>query len=642
MENKTNKINTKKNNQKSSKIYETSKPSFLIPLNPDKFLKTYSRQSITPLRVIKQNENNKLLKTNRKHNRNISMNNAKINIEKKEKISIKKLPLSQSLKNFYPNNKKNEIFENKLEVNNEIIKNEYESNENNIDNLILNTTNRCFNKIKINDKNKILLTEKKLNKKIDQKKSIKNNKKSESTKSLKIINFISNSSSYNTVSNFKNNKNLNKKNIISPRSNKIPKPNSNVIKKINKNQINNSTYYYRIKSPSININKNKIKTNQILNNNSQNLNNNQTPQIISKKNSKNFKTENKNKKIKFSLIRNNSVSSRTSSNIIHKEYLNQVNSKTNSSQNTTLTHKDEKINKTIIKFNSICKKGFSGPGIEKINQDNFYIFENFLNNKDQYFFTVCDGHGINGHYISKYLINNLPLKIHNTFLLSNYNNINKINSQNLNDLIKNIYLEINTNLLLDENIDTTFSGSTCVSLIYSPQKIFCINLGDSRCILGKFDKKNNIWYHKPLSNDHKPSIIEEKARILKSNGRIEPYKNENNFYIGPERVWLKDEDVPGLAMSRSFGDDLAHTIGVTCEPEIIEIEFNEEDKFIILASDGIWEFMSNQEVVDIVKEFYMKNDLQGALFSLYKEASKRWIMEEEIIDDITLIIIYIN
>ena len=642
MENNSNKINLKKNNQKSSKIYEASKPSFLIPLNPDKFLKTYSRQSITPLRLIKQNENNKLLKTNRKHYRNISLNNEKINIEKKEKISIKKLPLSQSLKNFYPNNKKNEIFENKLEVNKEIFKNEYESNENNIDNLILNTTNRCFNKIKINDKNKILLTEKKLNKKIDQKKSIKNNKKSESTKSLKIINFISNSSSYNTVSNFKNNKNLNKKNIISPRSNKIPKPNSNVIKKINKNQINNSTYYYRIKSPSININKNKIKTNQILNNNSQNLNNNQTPQIISKKNSKNFKTENKNKKIKFSLIRNNSVSSRTSSNIIHKEYLNQVNSKTNSSQNTTLTHKDEKINKTIIKFNSICKKGFSGPGIEKINQDNFYIFENFLNNKDQYFFTVCDGHGINGHYISKYLINNLPLKIHNTFLLSNYNNINKINSQNLNDLIKNIYLEINTNLLLDENIDTTFSGSTCVSLIYSPQKIFCINLGDSRCILGKFDKKNNIWYHKPLSNDHKPTIIEEKARILKSNGRIEPYKNENNFYIGPERVWLKDEDVPGLAMSRSFGDDLAHTIGVTCEPEIIEIEFNEEDKFIILASDGIWEFMSNQEVVDIVKEFYMKNDLQGALFSLYKEASKRWIMEEEIIDDITLIIIYIN
>ena len=173
MENNSNKINLKKNNQKSSKIYEASKPSFLIPLNPDKFLKTYSRQSITPLRVIKHNENNKLLKTNRKHNRNISMNNAKINIEKKEKISIKKLPLSQSLKNINLNNKKNEFFENKLEVNN---KKEFDSNNenNNIENsLILNTTNRILNK------NKILLTEKK-NKKIEQKKynftSFKNSK----------------------------------------------------------------------------------------------------------------------------------------------------------------------------------------------------------------------------------------------------------------------------------------------------------------------------------------------------------------------------------------------------------------------------------------------------------------------------------
>ena len=41
----------------------------------------------------------------------------------------------------------------------------------------------------------------------------------------------------------------------------------------------------------------------------------------------------------------------------------------------------------------------------------------------------------------------------------------------------------------------------------------------------------------------------------------------------------------------------------------MEIEFNEEDKFIILASDGIWEFICNQEVVDVVKDFYLKNDI---------------------------------
>ena len=41
----------------------------------------------------------------------------------------------------------------------------------------------------------------------------------------------------------------------------------------------------------------------------------------------------------------------------------------------------------------------------------------------------------------------------------------------------------------------------------------------------------------------------------------------------------------------------------------MEIKFNEEDKFIILASDGIWEFICNQEVVDVVKDFYLKNDI---------------------------------
>ena len=38
-------------------------------------------------------------------------------------------------------------------------------------------------------------------------------------------------------------------------------------------------------------------------------------------------------------------------------------------------------------------------------------------------------------------------------------------------------------------------------------------------------------------------------------------------------------------------------------------EFNEEDKFIILARDGIWDFISNQEVVDVVKDFYLKKDI---------------------------------
>jgi hypothetical protein len=49
-------------------------------------------------------------------------------------------------------------------------------------------------------------------------------------------------------------------------------------------------------------------------------------------------------------------------------------------------------------------------------------------------------------------------------------------------------------------------------------------------------------------------------------GRIHPYTDGDNEYMGPSRVWLKDQDVPGLAMTRSFGDEIASTVGITALP----------------------------------------------------------------------------
>lgn len=65
-------------------------------------------------------------------------------------------------------------------------------------------------------------------------------------------------------------------------------------------------------------------------------------------------------------------------------------------------------------------------------------------------------------------------------------------------------------------------------------------------------------------------------------------------------------------MSRSFGDILANKIGIICKPEIMEWYFSEEDKFIIIASDGLWEYLSSQEVVDLLKTYYLKGEIQEA------------------------------
>jgi serine/threonine protein phosphatase PrpC len=96
-------------------------------------------------------------------------------------------------------------------------------------------------------------------------------------------------------------------------------------------------------------------------------------------------------------------------------------------------------------------------------------------------------------------------------------------------------------------------------------KIICANAGDSRAILIVEGGESNEDKIIPLSRDHKPEIKEETQRINKCGGRVERY-SENGVKSGPFRVWLKNENFPGLAMSRSVGDFVAESVGVICEP----------------------------------------------------------------------------
>jgi len=294
-----------------------------------------------------------------------------------------------------------------------------------------------------------------------------------------------------------------------------------------------------------------------------------------------------------------------------------------------------KVNKKIYKIESLSQVGYSGPGILKYNQDNFFIYKNLNDESNVLFIGVCDGHGLVGHDVSKYLITNLPNNL-NTALKKTNKYIS--HKETLYSTLKQVFVETNKSLCKVPTIDTKFSGSTCVTIILTKNKIISANAGDSRAVMGRHI--NNKWLSIELSHDQKPNNPGEKERILSHGGRIEAYKDENGGDFGPPRVWLKYEDVPGLAMSRSFGDEVAASVGTISEPEIEEYEITEEDKFIIIASDGIWEFISSQECVDFIKDFYEKKDLKGCLKFLLNESSKRWIKEEEVIDDITAVLIF--
>jgi serine/threonine protein phosphatase PrpC len=95
-------------------------------------------------------------------------------------------------------------------------------------------------------------------------------------------------------------------------------------------------------------------------------------------------------------------------------------------------------------------------------------------------------------------------------------------------------------------------------------------------------------------------------------------------------------DIPGLAMSRSLGDVVAHSGGVISEPEFTEYDLNPAtDRFLVVATDGLWEFVENQETVDMVEAQSGPTD---AVDVLVTEAATRWMQEEQVIDDTTIIV----
>ena len=405
--------------------------------------------------------------------------------------------------------------------------------------------------------------------------------------------------------NYKNDSNLNIKNNMNDFLNEMQKPRKNSKQK-NKGMIrNNSSSGMGITGDLNNIinARNNLRMQNLLQNNNKNIYNN----------------SNQNKQ-----------------NLNHSQLLSQ-----NRGQNQII--KKPFIAKKIRKIHHFTHVGFNGEKDKDYNQDIAFLEKNFAGNNTFLYMAVCDGHGVEGHQVSGFIKRTLPKDLSNALMNKEILTADKNKKKTIYNIIGSTFIRVNEKLISNESINSIFSGTTCVSLIYTPIKLICANIGDSRAVVGRYDKRLKKWISINLSRDHKPTEEDEAKRILKKGGRIKPFiDEETGGEVGPPRVWVKDDDVPGLAMTRSFGDRVAAIAGTICVPEIKEYAFHEGDKFVILASDGIWEFISSEECINIIGKFYENNDIVQCCEFLYEESRKRWIKEEEVVDDITMLIVFFD
>lgn len=161
------------------------------------------------------------------------------------------------------------------------------------------------------------------------------------------------------------------------------------------------------------------------------------------------------------------------------------------------------------------------------------------------------------------------------------------------------FMKTDRDYLLNDSGANRDDGCTAVTAVLVGQKLIVANVGDSRAVLSRGGKAY------PLSVDHKPNRQDERNRIEKAGGVV---------------VWAGTWRVGGvLAVSRAFGDRLLKKY-VVATPDLQEESLTTEDEMAILASDGLWDVISNQDAITLIKDI---KDAETAAKKLTEEAYSR-------------------
>ena len=259
---------------------------------------------------------------------------------------------------------------------------------------------------------------------------------------------------------------------------------------------------------------------------------------------------------------------------------------------------------------------------QKDNQDRGCCVYPFKSHPREALFMVLDGHGPQGDAVSEFAMRQVVVSLER--------------SENMLEdpetTLKDAFIKTNAALMVTP-IEYMTSGTTLVAVYMRETHFWIAHVGDSRVVCAVQEGDGLVAHN--ACEDHKPDNPEEKARIEAWGGFVSPAPEEGMS----SRVWL-DEDwtMIGLAMARSIGDYAVKAVGVIPEPEVQRHDVTENHKFMILASDGVWEFISSQEAVEIVaSKIHLGADM--ACENLIHQATERWAEEEgDYRDDITAIV----
>jgi len=303
----------------------------------------------------------------------------------------------------------------------------------------------------------------------------------------------------------------------------------------------------------------------------------------------------------------------------------------------------------------VSQRGYYPDEPNKANQDAFNIVRDFLSD-GSWFFGVFDGHGKEGDLCAQYAKRNLANSMGRAARNVLSEGAGPNSRKNLESAMISAHISCNSGMHSDQSVDDSLSGTTAVSITFWGDDLMTVcNVGDSRAVVGVAEGKGIKAY--PLSHDQTPYRKDERIRVKKCGARILSldqiegldaiHENWGDVNLGeeldeggdPPRIWHPQGEYPGTAFTRSLGDTYAEELGVFAEPEVITRRVSEEDKIVVIASDGVFEFLTNQSVIDMCCKF--KDPLE-ACRAVVAESYELWLQYELRTDDITMIAIFLD
>jgi len=311
-----------------------------------------------------------------------------------------------------------------------------------------------------------------------------------------------------------------------------------------------------------------------------------------------------------------------------------------------------------------CKKNLLGISAKdatpKINQDRLFITPKICDVDGAWLFGCYDGNGPKGE------------KVADAAGLEICGRLEAKKEELLGETPKGVFVKAfrEANAAIIKKNFAEKSGTTATTVFINGSTVIVANVGDSKAMRATADA-NGRWTGETLTVAHKPDSEEEERRIKAYGGYIlkEDDLGAARVFDNPDPIgqmikmsqmtdgggmggmsgggmggmgggaMMIAEPWPGLAMSRVIGHTGVASLGIIPDPDVTSFQLTADDRCIVLASDGVWDFITDEEVTEMCKKH--RPDANAACKELVELANKRWVEDDPTYrDDISCCVVY--